>query len=138
MPASFLHKERGFYEHHCAPPPNNYIATQSKAVQVNGGRERDKGKQPSMKLMVVRSIFLKKNTLCNVHFCCGRRKIIKYHLENLYYMHELVFFCKKKSPLTKDRWPEAHPESPSPCIFFQSHNSTLDRQSPVARHLLGM
>lgn len=84
MPASFLHKERGFYEHHCAPPPNNYIATQSKAVQVNGGREQDKGKQPSMKLMVVRSIFLKKNTLCNVHFWCGRR------------MHELVFFCKKK------------------------------------------
>lgn len=44
---------------------------------------------------------------------------------------------KKKNPLTKDRWPEAHPESASPCIFFQSHNSTLDRQSPVARHLLG-
>lgn len=147
MPASFLQRDEGIYEHRYAQLPNNYIATQNNAVQVSGGREQDKEKQTSMKPVVVMSIFLKeKNTLCNFHFWCGRRKNIKKNTrawaqpawKPVLIAWELVFSLQKKNSLTKDRWPEAHPERVSPCIFFQSHNSTLDRQSPVARHLLGL
>lgn len=60
MPASFLHKERGIYGHLCVQLPNNYIATQSNAVQVTCERERHKEKQTSMKLKVVIRRFLKK------------------------------------------------------------------------------
>lgn len=91
MPASFLHKDSRIYGHHCAQLPNNYIATQSNAVQVSGGREQDKEKQTSMKLTVVISIFLKKKT----HYATSTfgvdakisRRIQEhghYQLENLY------------------------------------------------------
>lgn len=60
MSASFLHKERGINEHHCVQLPNNYIATQSNAVQGTGEREQGKEKQTSEKLKVVISSFLKK------------------------------------------------------------------------------